>query len=457
MMRLAIYRAGVPDRYADIPQTIARIGRASENDVVLEDPTKGVSRIHAELRREQGRWVIVDLNSQNGVHVGGRRVTREVVDPGTPITVGPYEIVLEEVHGAAAEEVSPGDVTQYVQEAPVSTVDARPAPAPRPAPPGPGSGPVPGPSRGRPGASHVVPIAAAVLLLLLAGGAFAWLKMGRKAPPPPVIPVQEAEKPKEPEKPPVTEETPLQQNLRVATERLDAKDRDGAAAAIEEALRLSPDSAEVIALKARLDTELPLPPPPPTDLAPPPIPDWPASLPKPRKGEREAPAAYVKRALQLLRHYQVGSGALERGEPSQAITEFEAALGFEPGFHDTPGKLLRAREMQRAAQAREEATRAFEAGRAHEGRQEVGAAVTQYQRVLELDPARKEAADSIERLRRYINEQVPGLLRDVKNARAFDTPKKAEPILEQLLRILPESDPRRRDIEQQLKDVRALK
>ena len=93
MIRVAVYRAGTPDRYVNIPQTIARIGRASENDIVLEDAEKGVSRIHAELRNEQGHWTIVDLNSQNGVHVRGRRVTREVVEPGTAITVGPYQLV----------------------------------------------------------------------------------------------------------------------------------------------------------------------------------------------------------------------------------------------------------------------------------------------------------------------------------------------------------------------------
>ena len=49
-----------------------RIGRAPDNDVVLDDLL--VSRHHAELRRTGQRWQIVDLGTGNGTFVNGARV-----------------------------------------------------------------------------------------------------------------------------------------------------------------------------------------------------------------------------------------------------------------------------------------------------------------------------------------------------------------------------------------------
>src|SRR5207248_6489631 len=44
-----------------------RIGRAPDNDIVIDDPT--VSGAHAELRDEAGHWVVTDLGSTNGTYV----------------------------------------------------------------------------------------------------------------------------------------------------------------------------------------------------------------------------------------------------------------------------------------------------------------------------------------------------------------------------------------------------
>lgn len=49
-----------------------RIGRAHDCDVVLDHPS--VSRVHAELRADQGQWRLLDLDSKNGSHVDGIRV-----------------------------------------------------------------------------------------------------------------------------------------------------------------------------------------------------------------------------------------------------------------------------------------------------------------------------------------------------------------------------------------------
>jgi pSer/pThr/pTyr-binding forkhead associated (FHA) protein len=62
------------------------IGRSRDCDIPVEDPN--VSRRHAELRFEDGRWVIADLGSTNGVKVNGRRVENSALEPGDEVVLG---------------------------------------------------------------------------------------------------------------------------------------------------------------------------------------------------------------------------------------------------------------------------------------------------------------------------------------------------------------------------------
>jgi hypothetical protein len=56
-----------------------RIGRDESCEVRLDDPL--VSRRHAEIRFEHGRWWVVDLASRNGTRVDGRLVERAPLPP----------------------------------------------------------------------------------------------------------------------------------------------------------------------------------------------------------------------------------------------------------------------------------------------------------------------------------------------------------------------------------------
>jgi hypothetical protein len=62
------------------------IGRSRDCDITLEDPN--ASRRHAELRNEDGHWVVTDLGSTNGIKVNGRRVGEAVLQPGDELTLG---------------------------------------------------------------------------------------------------------------------------------------------------------------------------------------------------------------------------------------------------------------------------------------------------------------------------------------------------------------------------------
>ncbi len=106
MARLIITEADGGERSVVLPARSVRIGRSTDNDVVLPDAGKGVSRAHAELRFEHGRYILVDLQSQNGTWVNGTRIQREPVPPGADIAIGLYRLRLEP--GPAASEAAAG-------------------------------------------------------------------------------------------------------------------------------------------------------------------------------------------------------------------------------------------------------------------------------------------------------------------------------------------------------------
>ena len=58
---------------SESPRSVLTIGRAADNDIVIQDET--VSRYHARLARENHQWVLVDLQSTHGTYLNGSRVT----------------------------------------------------------------------------------------------------------------------------------------------------------------------------------------------------------------------------------------------------------------------------------------------------------------------------------------------------------------------------------------------
>jgi Protein of unknown function (DUF3662)/FHA domain len=69
------------------------IGRSRDCDLTLDDPN--VSRRHAELRNEDGHWLVADLGSTNGVKVNGRRVEEQVLQPGDELALGLARLSFE--------------------------------------------------------------------------------------------------------------------------------------------------------------------------------------------------------------------------------------------------------------------------------------------------------------------------------------------------------------------------
>jgi hypothetical protein len=71
-----------------------RIGRASDNDLVVEDGR--ASRYHARLVAAEGALAIEDLGSSNGTFVDGRLVQRALLEPNLVVTVGDTHLRVQD-------------------------------------------------------------------------------------------------------------------------------------------------------------------------------------------------------------------------------------------------------------------------------------------------------------------------------------------------------------------------
>ncbi len=92
---LSVYRDGVLYRQAELADAGLRIGRGPENDVVLEDPLKRVSRAHAELRLEEGVVTLSDLHSADGTLVDGVPIASAELALGQSFSIGPYVLTWD--------------------------------------------------------------------------------------------------------------------------------------------------------------------------------------------------------------------------------------------------------------------------------------------------------------------------------------------------------------------------
>jgi FHA domain-containing protein len=77
----------------DLGGPLIGIGRASDNDVIVDDPM--VSRHHCQLKLQHGAYGFTDLGSRNGSTVNGQPVSQIALGPGDLIRIGDTEIEFQ--------------------------------------------------------------------------------------------------------------------------------------------------------------------------------------------------------------------------------------------------------------------------------------------------------------------------------------------------------------------------
>jgi hypothetical protein len=90
---LLVQAPGAPPHRMTMDGPALRIGRASDNDIVL--PDERVSRHHGQLASRQGTLVYTDLGSTNGSYVGGVAVTEIALGHGDQLQLGDWTVTVE--------------------------------------------------------------------------------------------------------------------------------------------------------------------------------------------------------------------------------------------------------------------------------------------------------------------------------------------------------------------------
>jgi hypothetical protein len=75
-----------------VPRQGVTIGRQPDLSLVIDNPH--ISRVHAQIRLVQGRYVIFDLDSRAGTYVNGQRVMQCALHPGDVISLAGVQLVF---------------------------------------------------------------------------------------------------------------------------------------------------------------------------------------------------------------------------------------------------------------------------------------------------------------------------------------------------------------------------
>ncbi|MFF4804994.1 FHA domain-containing protein [Streptomyces sp. NPDC001351] len=111
-----------PTTVRPLPTRTVRIGRAADNDLVIDDLV--ISRHHAELRAlPDGTYEIADLGSHNGTFLNGSPVTAAPIGPGDIVGIGHSAFCL--IGDQLQEYVDTGEISLDVQDLTVAVDHGR--------------------------------------------------------------------------------------------------------------------------------------------------------------------------------------------------------------------------------------------------------------------------------------------------------------------------------------------
>jgi len=68
------------------------IGRNPTNDIHIDN--LGVSKQHAKIIRQDGAYLIEDLNSTNGTFINDKRVARAVLNENAVVHIGKHSLII---------------------------------------------------------------------------------------------------------------------------------------------------------------------------------------------------------------------------------------------------------------------------------------------------------------------------------------------------------------------------
>jgi hypothetical protein len=471
-VKLRIYRDDKLERTVELPAHDLRIGRGAENDLVLEDAGKTVSRFHAELRIEGDQHVVIDLNSQNGTWIDGRRVQRGVVAPGTTIALGHFRLVIEggapsgSAHQPAGAELGRtvimpkrgGDQPVAAHPAAAEAVPPKAVASKRPR-----LTEQPDLKRGAGATTIPRPIfyGASLAFLALVVGIMYVMRPQPAAMPPEDVGAAEA--PAGPE----SNAQIIERELTIGREKLAAGDTAAAIEAFTRALLVDPNHPEALDLKvkaeekrlqdeqakkaadeaARAAAEVK----PAPDVAPPKTNTTarqPAPAPAPIKPAPKRPSP-VPAPDTVSRPLAQGKTALAAGQYRAAIAAFETVLKEQPNHAEAAALLAQA-----TAGLGKEAAAAAGRGDALAAQGDLAGALKEYDRARQLDPGSTAATAGISAVRSKMKASGDDAYRRGRQLEAVGRLQDAMVQYERAVELLPADDPNGKAARERLENLR---
>jgi len=419
--------------------TALRIGRDARNDVVLDDSSKAVSRFHAEIRDQGGGYIVADLGSRNGVWVRGERVKNTApVTLGIPISIGPFELVLEDD---------------------VSTSEFEEAPAPKPPPIGghrpvaSRSGTLPGPqaaSKSNPTFRFSPWMAVAAGVVGVAAIAFVVVYnviSGPKGDGPnttsiPATPTSSSSST-------TTSISEVEVNkqkvidlLSQARRDMDAQNYETALINVTQALEIDSQNAEALDLKQTISKKAS-----PTTTVKPTIV---AILPKPgippKPGETRAD--YDQRVERILSNYADGRAALFREQFAAAVDSFGKVEHDQPHYLDLDSLVEATKLRQQDALAI-----AMASGKQSEERKAFKEARDSYERALAVDPTSAQARERLTSVKPLLFQQASALLSKSTLQKKLGDTAAAKAGFQEVMKLLRPDDDLYKEAQRNMKEL----
>ncbi|HTB11285.1 MAG TPA: adenylate/guanylate cyclase domain-containing protein [Bryobacteraceae bacterium] len=106
MRSFLIYRPDGSNAVFECTLPVIRIGRGDDNEIILEDPSRSVSRFHAQLASDpSGYAILTDLKSANGTFVNEQILDGPVaLAQDDVVRIGPYRLIFRDTYRAPAKE-----------------------------------------------------------------------------------------------------------------------------------------------------------------------------------------------------------------------------------------------------------------------------------------------------------------------------------------------------------------
>ncbi|MEI7990452.1 MAG: FHA domain-containing protein [Chloroflexota bacterium] len=122
LLFLVMRQGPEPKRRFPLNKDVVLIGRADDNDIVIQD--KEVSRHHAFIIQQDNQWIIEDVGSKNGIYVNGESIVKQQqLMPGCLIALGPNVLFSMETPRTPSPDRTPTVVKREASHPPIQIED----------------------------------------------------------------------------------------------------------------------------------------------------------------------------------------------------------------------------------------------------------------------------------------------------------------------------------------------